>query len=220
MTVSAKRFAQVGLVVATVAAAALTVHHWSQPRAPISLEAFPSLGRLERFPSLSMGDDESAPDVLVFGDYACPSCRKFERLIGDSLRALAERGEIVLRYYYAPIIAPGADLLARVLACARSAGRGWQVHDAIREHLDARGSEFDREAIYAAIREGSAANPSTSCWDTAGRAPLEEARALAAALAIHEVPTVVVDGSRVRFRSVRSLLDFIKSKAADRILPD
>lgn len=166
-----------------------------------------------------------APLVHVFGDYECPACRAFEAGAGKVLRDLADAGRIQLVLHDATL-APhqwGAAAVAAVHCVARR-GAGWAAHDALYRRASEWKQADDPPAMIAAIVLGATGVPggpdpgATSLQDCMEDAStlraLRAARERAKLAGIHEVPTVIAGGQRLRFTSHRGLVGHITARVA------
>lgn len=174
---------------------------------------------------LAIGPADAAVRVDIFGDYACPACARLEQIAGDSLRALARAGRLLLRHHHTPILRRRENFAHRVLACAGAAGTPWRAHAA----LFATASEWTRAADptipiieYMAHAELDARPPARSGSarihiEACLRSPRDDAGRRAAADAIlagiREVPVVAIDGTRIRYRRSELLLAHIVRRA-------
>ena len=79
---------------------------------------------------------DGAPVVEIFFDYQCPVCKQFEQFFGDTLEALAESGQIELRYrtmtFLDAQLGNDSSVQAGIgAACADTVGRYSDYHDAV-----------------------------------------------------------------------------------------
>jgi protein-disulfide isomerase len=164
---------------------------------------------------LATGSSTAPIRVWVFGDYECPACARFEAMAGPRLRALAAAGHVRLTYVHASIAGSAdARLGAAASYCAAAQGDPWPMH-----------------ALLAARSWSSAPDPATALMALAGEASLDGAalrsclsqprttqlvsRDLTASqrIGIDRVPTVIVNGQRVRMRrSPGEVLDFVEER--------
>jgi len=156
-------------------------------------------------PALVLGPAH-APTVRVFGDYACPACRAFEREAGDSLRALASAGLIRIAYYHFPLgDRRSGRIAAAMVVCAAAAGHGW----------DAYASHYGSTDPPASAHAGRADD--ASCVNDPRTVQLVDTeREQARSAGVREVPAVFLDDARLRFRSFEDVLRHITR----RIEPD
>ena len=83
--------------------------------------------------------EAGAPSVEVYADFLCPHCADFEESTGERLRALANAGEINLRFVPMTILdgrakqGPAHDVMNTAVCAADAAGPAafWQVHEAL-----------------------------------------------------------------------------------------
>lgn len=166
----------------------------------------------------------AVPVVRVFGDYECIACGAFERQVGRTLEELADAGRIRLEVYDATLAAHRRGAVAAVaVRCAERENRGWEVHRALYTRAsDWKGAEDAVAGIGSIVREamhGQTVSPGGSAFDACMNreeihAAVEAGRARVRALGIHQVPTVILNGRKLRFESWRGLRRHIERSAA------
>ncbi|HXC54328.1 MAG TPA: Na+/H+ antiporter NhaA [Rhizomicrobium sp.] len=70
-------------------------------------------------------------EVVVYGDYLCPYCRRLRHIIARLREALGERLAYVFRHFPNEKSHPGAEFIARVAEAAARQDRFWEMHDAL-----------------------------------------------------------------------------------------
>src|SRR5215470_1425729 len=74
-----------------------------------------------------------APDQLVnvvlYGDYLCPYCRRLRPVLERLRQALGERLAYVFRHFPNERAHPGSTFISRAAEAAARQGRFWQMHD-------------------------------------------------------------------------------------------
>jgi protein-disulfide isomerase len=170
-----------------------------------------------RFPAAGMAlGDTAARTVRVFGDYECDTCRELDRRLGDTLLALARAGRIHLVYHHSPLRThPLGALAGEVAYCAAEHDAGWRVHRALyrtapdwgRRAVEAGNSPALPRLLAIAVASGADSAAVLACIE-AGRAAarVRDDAALARQLRILAVPTILVDSTRLEFRSFPALL--------------
>jgi Na+:H+ antiporter, NhaA family len=71
--------------------------------------------------------------VVVYGDYLCPYCRRLRFIIARLRHALGERLAYVFRHFPNEHAHPGADFAACAAEAAGRQGKFWEMHDALYE---------------------------------------------------------------------------------------
>lgn len=171
-------------------------------------------------PAMAGGDAAATPGVPVlriFGDYECPACRALEREVGDSLRALADGGLIVLEYHHRPLSSHvRGRLAAEVAYCGAAAGYAAVVHDALGRSVEvwARGSE-PLSAMLETVGTPDSLRAALEACIEGGRMvdAVDADRRLADSLAVTAVPTVFLDAARLEFRSYDALVSHVTRRA-------
>jgi NhaA family Na+:H+ antiporter len=79
------------------------------------------------------GDAANRVEVVVYGDYLCPYCRRLRHIIDRLRRSLGERLAYVYRHYPNERAHPGSDFVSRAAEAAAQQGRFWEMHDALYE---------------------------------------------------------------------------------------
>jgi len=169
------------------------------PSSPISLDQAPTLG-----------SRNATVAVVMFADFECPFCARFER---DTLPALRRDyigpGHVLFAFRLAPLkIHPMAEATARAAVCAREQGKFWELTVPLFGHQ----GESDSGRLQLAARDaGLAESQFADCLKAPSKA-LDNEVALGHQLAVYGTPTFFVgrliggDHVRVtgRFEGVRS----------------
>ncbi|HEY4942728.1 MAG TPA: Na+/H+ antiporter NhaA [Rhizomicrobium sp.] len=79
------------------------------------------------------GGAADAIEVVVYGDYLCPYCRRLRLIIARLRAALGERLAYVFRHYPNEKAHPGASFASRAAEAAAAQDKFWQMHDALYE---------------------------------------------------------------------------------------
>jgi protein-disulfide isomerase len=151
--------------------------------------------------------------LRVFGDYECPACRELERVAGDTLRALAERGAIRFVYHHAPLRGHRRGPAAAAAAyCATDAGAGWEAHAALYDSAPDWGTGPDGEArlirsLVPAVGDTAGLRDCMKGAATSQRVAAD--REAAESLGIREVPTVLLGDRRLRIGSWGGLVRYV-----------
>src|SRR5215813_12281687 len=77
----------------------------------------------------------STPDgvvnVVLYGDYLCPYCRRLAHPLARLRQALGERLAYAFRHFPNERAHPGATFIARATEAADRQGQFWAMHDRI-----------------------------------------------------------------------------------------
>jgi len=68
-------------------------------------------------------------NVVVYGDYLCPYCRRLRLVLARLRQALGDRLAYVFRHFPNERAHPGAEFIARASEAAANQGRFWEMHD-------------------------------------------------------------------------------------------
>ncbi len=79
------------------------------------------------------GGTAGAVEVVVYGDYLCPYCRRLRLIIARLREAVGERLAYVFRHFPNEKAHPGANFAARAVEAAAAQDRFWDMHDALYE---------------------------------------------------------------------------------------
>ncbi len=79
------------------------------------------------------GDAKNPVEVVVYGDYLCPYCRRLRVIIARLRRSLGERLAYVYRHYPNERAHPGAHFASLAAEAAARQDRFWEMHDALYE---------------------------------------------------------------------------------------
>ncbi len=155
-------------------------------------------------------------NVVSYGDFLCPYCRRFRGVLKRLREALGEEIAYAFRHFPNEPAHPGAELMARAAEAAANQGRFWEMHDAfydrdppltaddVRDIADAIGLDLGR------FEEDLVSEPV--------RARVERDLAEARRDGVTGTPTLFVDG--VRYDGAwdfYSLLDVLERPVAERI---
>jgi protein-disulfide isomerase len=203
-----------GTVVVALAAASGLALQAARASRSVSLEPAPvSALRLDPTTPLTAGPPDARVVVRIFGDYGCPACQMLDRAVADSLLTLAQGGHLRLVYLQRPLGASVAgESMALAVACAPNQ-HAWDVHRSIyraRERGRYRAWSTDPTAgldLPASIT-GTARFRACLSSDS-GRQEVRASIAAARSAGFHEVPIVLVNGVRVRYRTHGALLRHI-----------
>jgi protein-disulfide isomerase len=179
-----------------------------QAIAGVSVEPAPEASlRLDSVASLTAGPSAARIVVRIFGDYDCPACQMLDRAVADSLLALAHGGHLRLVYIQRPLAATVAsEALALAVACAPRE-YAWDVHRSIyRARALASGQTADLR-LPASVT-GTTRFRACASSDSA-RQEVRASIAAARSAGFHEVPIVLVNELRVRYRTHGALLRHI-----------
>ena len=76
---------------------------------------------------------EGVVNIVLYGDYLCPYCRRLRHVLERLRQTLGERMAYVFRHYPNERAHPGAGFVHRVAEAAGRQGRFWDLHDWIYE---------------------------------------------------------------------------------------
>ena len=101
----------------------------SQPIGVVGLDDPGTLMSLAR--GVEKGNAQAPITIIEFGDFQCPVCGEFERLVKPFIEAeFVNTGRAKFMYYDFPLsIHPNAFLAARAARCAEDQGKFWEYHD-------------------------------------------------------------------------------------------
>ena len=101
----------------------------SQPIGLVGLDDPGTLMSLAR--GVVKGNAQAPITIIEFGDFQCPVCRDFERLVKPFIEAeFVNTGRAKFMFYDFPLsIHPNAFLAARAARCAEDQGKFWEYHD-------------------------------------------------------------------------------------------
>lgn len=77
------------------------------------------------------GGARDAVQVVLYGDYLCPYCRRLRLILARLRKVLGERLTYVYRHYPNEKAHPGAHFISRVAEAAARQGKFWEMHDAL-----------------------------------------------------------------------------------------
>ena len=81
----------------------------------------------------ALGPEDAPVDVVIFSDFECPYCRRFNSAVDELREAEEYEGKVRLVYRHYPLrsIHPLAQKAAEASICAEDQGMFWEFHDAL-----------------------------------------------------------------------------------------
>jgi NhaA family Na+:H+ antiporter len=140
------------------------------------------------------GAGENAVDVVVYGDYLCPYCRRLRRVLERLRRTLGSRMVYVFRHFPNERAHPGATLLSRAAEAAGDQGKFWEMHDALYDHDLPVGEAQVREMVGQLHLDEARFAHDLASPETAAR--VDEDLADGRANDVKATPTIYIDGAR------------------------
>src|SRR5215467_13108012 len=77
------------------------------------------------------GAPSGVVNVVLYGDFLCPYCRRLRHVLLRLRQALGDRLAYVFRHYPNERAHPGAESIARASEAAGKQGRFWDMYDLI-----------------------------------------------------------------------------------------
>jgi len=152
----------------------------------------------------------TAPDtLLIFSDYQCPACKRFERLLSDYARG--SRSELTIGYLHFPLPShPQAVRAANVAECANRLGRFSLAHRLLFEVQDTL-SRFNVAEIAKRAQSVDSAAFVRCAEQSDTSAAVVESIKLARRLGVRATPTLIVNGWLTRVPSdARELAEWLQ----------
>ncbi len=146
---------------------------------------------------VAAGPADAAVVVRVFSDFQCPACRRLDAEAGALLRRWAADGLVRYVHIHAPLrVHRRGPAAAAASHCAARAGRAWDMHRLLTEHLTewTRGEPPERRFVAYAHALGLDTAAFARCLaDPITTDRVQRDRAAARVLAPDRVPTVYVN---------------------------
>jgi NhaA family Na+:H+ antiporter len=182
-------------VCAVVATLVLVRREFLHPLAPVHAQEkaiFVQDWLIDSTRGSRLGDAEAPVQLVEFGDFECPFCRRFQKV----LREVKERypKQIALIYIHFPIEGHRFALpAARVAECANEQGRFEAMYNQLFEGQDQFGLKpWDDYATAAGLPDIPAFDACIKRTDLIPR--VEEGKALGAKLDVQGTPTIIING--------------------------
>jgi protein-disulfide isomerase len=155
---------------------------------------------------LRIGSASEPVDVVVFGDYQCPWCRRFEERVAALRQSRARPFVTVYRHLPLDMSHPFARAAAAAAECAALQGRFEQMHQVMFARQELLGvtpwDTLATEAGLASLAEFGA------CMDSpSARSKVQRDEALARTLGFAATPVVIVHGRAFRGAMPAEVLD-------------
>lgn len=192
-------FLSILLTICTVSVAATYVYQQvSRPSSSVD----PALTYIESWDRLLEGGSRVGPSsatfqIVEFGDFQCPFCRKFHFAVEELMRELA--GKVSLVYYHFPLdeIHPHAVTSAQAAGCAAKDGRFAEMASQLFQKQDSIGLKpWSQYAQSAGILD--TVGFKLCLQSRASEAKVYADRALGVELDVMGTPTVIINGWRFR----------------------
>lgn len=157
----------------------------------------------ERDPSIPasgriLGQADAPVKVIEYGDYQCPACGIFARMMEPQLvQDYVATGKISFEYRDWAFIGPDSTRAAEAAFCAQDQGKFWQFHDTLFQNQrgENRGDYSDARLKEMARQMGLDMDAFNACYDggkyeDAVKASYQEGQNLG----INGTPTFVING--------------------------
>src|SRR5579871_2044239 len=72
---------------------------------------------------------KDAVEVVLYGDFLCPYCRRLRPILLRLRQALGQKMGFVFRHFFNETNHPGATFMARAAEAAARQGRFWEMYD-------------------------------------------------------------------------------------------
>ncbi len=140
------------------------------------------------------GPEDAPVTVVVFSDFECPYCRRFNGALDRVREEYGERIRLVFRHYPLRTIHPLAQKASEAAACAQDQGRFWEYHDALWREMDLGAETLEQHARLV----GLDSDEFTECLNS-GRNYARVQEDLEAAMDLGQggTPAVFVNGRKV-----------------------
>lgn len=163
------------------------------------------------------GDDPGgAVNVVYYGDFLCPYCRRLRAVLRRLREATGDRLAYAFRHFPNERAHPGADFMARAAEAASNQGRFWEMYDALFDREPPFGEKDARKLAAEIGLDMERFERDLGSEEV--RARVAEDFADAARNGVSGTPTIFVDG--VRYDGAwdyYSLLDVIERPLGERI---
>ncbi len=146
------------------------------------------------------GRDDAALQLVEFGDYQCPTCAAYHRMVSEVMRRFP--ADVRLEFHHFPLVSiHGNSMYASMAAeAAAEQGKFWEMHDMIFENQGIWAPSSSAASIFSSYAEELGLD-----MDQFGRAVRSndaESRVLADVvrardLSLNSVPTFFVDGRQL-----------------------
>ena len=140
------------------------------------------------------GAGDRVVDLVVYGDFLCPYCRRLRIVLAQLRETLGDSFAYIFRHLPNEAIHPGAELLARATEAAAAQGRFWDMHDWLYAHEP----PIDTQDVFAFAQSlGLDMERFRRDLDSdAARARVQEDLSEGRANGITVTPTFFIDGQR------------------------
>lgn len=87
---------------------------------------------------------------MEYGDYACPTCGQFHRIVSELMRRMPE--DLKLEFHHYPLPVDANSVTAALAAqAAGEQGRYWEMHDALFENQSRWVGRGDAMAVFSSM---------------------------------------------------------------------
>ena len=180
-----------GVAAALAVAAMMTPGSESTPATTLaSIDASPETARVR-------GRDDAALQLVEFGDYQCPTCAAYHRMVSEVMSRYP--ADVRLEFHHFPLVSiHGNSYYASMAAeAAAEQGKFWEMHDLIFERQGIWAPTSNAESMFAGYAEELGLD--MDLFRAAARSNEAEARvnkdvSQARGLNLNSVPSFFVDG--------------------------
>lgn len=97
----------------------------------------------------ALGPEDAPVEIVIFSDFECPYCRRFNNAVDDLREAEDYEGRVRFIYRHYPIrnIHPLAQKAAEASICAEDQGMFWEFHDALWTDEDLSPDNLEQHAV-------------------------------------------------------------------------
>ena len=97
----------------------------------------------------AMGPEDAPVEIVIFSDFECPYCRRFNTAVDELREAEEYEGKVRLVYRHYPLrnMHPLAQKAAEASICAEDQGKFWEFHDALWTDEDLSPDNLEQHAV-------------------------------------------------------------------------
>src|SRR5688572_25854 len=136
------------------------------------------------------GGDSASIGIMVFEDFECPACARFERETAPQIvQRYVERGDVKLAYWPFPLPQHSRGMLAAVAAeCAGREGKFWDMHAALYSDV----AVLQEVGFLGLSRRLNLRNFDSCSGDEVVRQHISKQKAAATSIPVQATPTVLL----------------------------
>jgi protein-disulfide isomerase len=164
----------------------------------------------------TMGRADAPVTVTEWGDYNCPHCQEFARLVEPSLVSqYVQAGTVKFEFRDYPFLGDSAARAAEAASCAADQNAFWRYHDTLYLNQSSANAFTDARLKQIAATLGLNTDQFNRCLESGEKQPVvQQSKQDAKKLGVDSTPSIFVNGVAVPWQGWDSLKQAIDAAVA------